>query len=42
MYAEDDLVPISALQHPLYCERQFALIHVEQQFALSAYHYGGM
>jgi CRISPR-associated exonuclease Cas4 len=30
MYSEDDLIPISALQHLLYCERQFALIHVEQ------------
>lgn len=30
MYSEDELVPISALQHLLYCERQFALIHVEQ------------
>ena len=26
---EDDLVPISALQHLLFCERQCALIHVE-------------
>ncbi len=30
MHAEDDLVPISALQHLLFCERQCALIHVEQ------------
>jgi CRISPR-associated exonuclease Cas4 len=30
MYSDDDLVPISALQHILYCERQCALIHVEQ------------
>lgn len=30
MFAEDDLLPISGLQHVLYCERQFALIHVEQ------------
>ena len=27
---EDDLVPISALQHFLFCERQCALIHIEQ------------
>ena len=33
MYSEDDLVPISGLQHLLYCERQFALIHVEQLWA---------
>lgn len=30
MYAEDDLLPISALQHLLFCERQCALIHLEQ------------
>jgi CRISPR-associated exonuclease Cas4 len=30
VYSEDDLLPISGLQHLLYCERQFALIHVEQ------------
>ena len=30
---EDELVPISALQHILYCPRQCALIHVEQQWA---------
>lgn len=30
MYVEDDLIPISALQHVLFCERQFALIHIEQ------------
>ncbi|RBF32723.1 CRISPR-associated protein Cas4, partial [Xanthomonas oryzae pv. oryzae] len=26
-----DLIPLSALQHYLYCPRQCALIHVEQQ-----------
>lgn len=30
MYSEDDLLPISALQHILFCERQCALIHIEQ------------
>lgn len=30
MYAEDDFVQISALQHLLFCERQCALIHIEQ------------
>ncbi len=30
MYTEDDLLPLSALQHLLFCERQCALIHVEQ------------
>ncbi len=29
---EDALVPISALQHQLFCPRQCALIHVEQQW----------
>jgi CRISPR-associated exonuclease Cas4 len=28
-YSEDDLLPISALQHLLFCERQCALIHIE-------------
>jgi CRISPR-associated exonuclease Cas4 len=30
---EADLVPLSALQHWLYCPRQCALIHVEQSWA---------
>jgi CRISPR-associated exonuclease Cas4 len=30
---EDDLLPISALQHYLYCPRQCALIHVERMWA---------
>jgi CRISPR-associated exonuclease Cas4 len=29
-YTEDDLLPLSALQHMVFCERQCALIHVEQ------------
>lgn len=29
-YTEDDLLPLSALQHLLFCERQCALIHIEQ------------
>jgi CRISPR-associated exonuclease Cas4 len=29
-YTEDDLLPISAVQHLLYCERQCALIHIER------------
>lgn len=28
-YTEDDLLPISALQHFYFCERQWALIHLE-------------
>ncbi|MDA1276969.1 MAG: CRISPR-associated protein Cas4 [Verrucomicrobia bacterium] len=30
MFAEEDLLPISALQHLAFCRRQCALIHVEQ------------
>jgi CRISPR-associated exonuclease Cas4 len=30
MYSEDDLLPISALQHLAFCERQWGLIHLEQ------------
>jgi CRISPR-associated exonuclease Cas4 len=33
MFPEDDLLPISALQHLLFCERQCALIHIEQVWA---------
>jgi CRISPR-associated exonuclease Cas4 len=29
-YTEEDLIPLSALQHLVFCERQCALIHVEQ------------
>ena len=32
-YSEDQLVPISALQHLLFCERQCALIHIENAWA---------
>jgi len=30
MYTESELLPISALQHIVFCERQCALIHLEQ------------
>lgn len=33
MYADDELIPISALQHFLFCERQCALIHLERLWA---------
>ena len=33
----DDPIPISALQHYLYCPRQCALIHIEQTFAENLY-----
>lgn len=33
MFSEDELLPLSALQHLLFCERQCALIHIEQAWA---------
>jgi len=30
MFTEDDLLPVSALSHLIYCERRAALIHIEQ------------
>lgn len=30
MFTDDNLLPISALQHILFCERQCALIHIER------------
>lgn len=33
MYTEDDLVPLSSLQHFQFCPRQCALIHIEQLWA---------
>jgi CRISPR-associated exonuclease Cas4 len=30
MFSESDLLPLSGLQHLAYCERQWALIHLEQ------------
>lgn len=37
LYNEDDLLMISALQHLLFCPRQCALIHVEQQWTENRY-----
>ena len=34
---DDDPIPISALQHVLFCERQYALIHIEQAWAENRY-----
>jgi len=31
-YDPDDLLPLSGLQHFLFCRRQWALIHVERQW----------
>src|SRR5580692_10697542 len=32
MFSEDELLPLSGLQHMAFCERQWALIHIEQQW----------
>ncbi|MCL6473330.1 MAG: CRISPR-associated protein Cas4 [Firmicutes bacterium] len=37
MYDEEELVPISALQHYAYCTRQCALIHIEQLWSENVY-----
>ncbi|SEA61145.1 CRISPR-associated exonuclease, Cas4 family [Desulfuromusa kysingii] len=37
MYAESDFVMLSALQHYMFCPRQCALIHLEQQWAENRY-----
>ena len=37
MYNEDDLLPLSALQHLLFCDRQCALIHIEQIWVENLY-----
>lgn len=36
MYSEDELLPISALQHLVFCERQWGLIHLEQLWTENA------
>ena len=35
-YTPDDLLPLSGIQHFLFCRRQWALIHVEQQWKENA------
>ena len=37
MYGEDELLPISALQHLSFCKRQCALIHIEQAWVENLY-----
>lgn len=37
MYKEDELLPISALQHLAFCKRQCALIHIEQAWVENQY-----
>ena len=31
-YSDDDLLPLSGIQHFAFCERQWALIHIERQW----------
>ncbi|MGO4883595.1 MAG: CRISPR-associated protein Cas4 [Bryobacteraceae bacterium] len=33
MFNEDDLLPLSGLQHLVFCDRQWGLIHIEQVWA---------
>jgi len=35
-YTSDDLLPLSGIQHFLFCRRQWALIHIEQQWQENA------
>lgn len=35
-YSPDDLLPLSGLQHFLFCRRQWALIHIERQWGENA------
>jgi CRISPR-associated exonuclease Cas4 len=35
-YSEEDLLPISGLQHMVYCDRQAALIHIDRVWADNA------
>ncbi len=37
MYAEADFIPLSSLQHYLYCPRQCALIHLEEIWTENTY-----
>jgi CRISPR-associated exonuclease Cas4 len=41
MHDSDELLPISAISHYLYCPRQAALIHVEHEFADNVLTIGG-
>ena len=35
-YTSDELLPLSGIQHFLFCRRQWALIHVERQWQENA------
>lgn len=36
-YQEDDFLMLSGIQHFIFCRRQWALIHIEQQWAENFY-----
>lgn len=40
-YSPEDLLPLSGIQHFLFCRRQWALIHIEQQWKENALTAGG-
>jgi CRISPR-associated exonuclease Cas4 len=40
-YADEDMLPISGIQHFAFCRRQWALIHIEQQWSDNALTIGG-
>lgn len=37
MYSDEELLPLSALQHYIFCKRQCALIHIEQVWVENAH-----
>ncbi|MFA5161920.1 MAG: CRISPR-associated protein Cas4 [Elusimicrobiales bacterium] len=37
MYSDEELLPLSALQHFIFCRRQCALIHIEQSWTENAH-----
>ncbi len=41
MFSEDELLPLSGVQHTVFCERQAALIHVEQVWDDNAFTISG-
>jgi len=41
MYAEEDCLPLSGIQHIAFCPRQYSLIHVEQQWEENIYTFEG-
>lgn len=40
-YSEDELLPLSGIQHFLFCRRQWALIHIENQWQENVFTFEG-